>query len=77
MGSGRILTYGRQLGLQGWKRDAVPYPLGRARPLFTSICGYATFTDWTASAPINGTAAIIDNIKNATNHAVSKHFIHY
>ena len=31
----RIRTYGRQLGLQVPKRDAVPYPLGRARPLFT------------------------------------------
>jgi hypothetical protein len=75
--SGRVLIDGRQLGFQVWKRDAVPYPLGRARPLFSSICGYATFTDWTASAPIKDTAATIVNCQNATNQFVPRYFIHH
>lgn len=74
--SGRVLKDGRQLDFQVWKRDAVPYPLGRARPLFSSICGYATFTDWTAPAPIKDTAATIVNCQNVTNETVSRYFIH-
>lgn len=37
--------------LESSERDAGPYPLGRARPLFASIYGYATFKDWTVLAP--------------------------
>ena len=59
------------------KRDAGTYPLGRARPLFASIYGYATFDNWVALAPIKGTAATITICKNATNHAIPELFIHH
>lgn len=39
--------------------------------LSTSICGYATSTDWTASAPSHGTAAIITIVLDGTNQESS------
>jgi hypothetical protein len=34
------------------EKGAVPMLSGRAPATFDAICGYATNTDWTASAPI-------------------------